>query len=101
MEKNYFLSVFFMLVFLFCTQNGISQNYATNTPAKNNIEGLSIYPNPVKSSHTFIYISSKKNLTKHVEFFNVIGKLIYKTKLIGKELNIAKIKQRRIYFKNI
>ncbi|TXE09639.1 T9SS type A sorting domain-containing protein [Seonamhaeicola algicola] len=91
MAKNYFLSVFFILAFLFCNYKGTSQNYATDTPVKENIEGLSIYPNPVNSGHTYIYISSKKNLVKHVEFFNVIGKLIYNTKLIGKELNIANL----------
>lgn len=91
MKKSYFLALFFSLVFLFTAQYGVAQNFTNNKPAQENIEGLSIYPNPVNNGKTFIYITSKKNLTKTIEFFNVLGKQIYSTRLIGKELNISNL----------
>lgn len=91
MAKNYFLTTFFFLAFLIFTNTGEAQNFANNTPTQENIEGLSIYPNPVNSGKTFIYITSKKNLVKKIEFFNVLGKQIYSTRLVGKELNITNL----------
>ena len=53
------------------------------------IEGLTIYPNPVSNNKPFIYITSKNNLSKTVDVFNVLGKRIFSVSLIGKELNIS------------
>ncbi|MBJ6369122.1 T9SS type A sorting domain-containing protein [Snuella sedimenti] len=88
MQKNYF---FILLITLACftTQIGFSQSNATNPSIHQNIDGLSIYPNPVSNGKTYIYITSKRNLTKKVQFFNVLGKQIYVTMLTGKELNIS------------
>ena len=55
------------------------------------IEGLTIYPNPVSNNKSFIYISSKKSLTKKVDIFNVLGKRIFSVALTGKELNISRL----------
>ncbi|WP_299553597.1 T9SS type A sorting domain-containing protein [Seonamhaeicola sp.] len=91
MKKNYLLTIFFFLAFLFYSQLGEAQNFANDTPVQEKIEGLSIYPNPVNSGKTFVYITSKKNLVKRIEFFNVLGKRIYSTTLVGKELNISNL----------
>ncbi|MFI1745077.1 T9SS type A sorting domain-containing protein [Thalassobellus sediminis] len=91
MKKNYFFTLIFALTLLISFQ-GFSQNSVSNTSAvKQNIEKLSIYPNPVTNGKTFIYITSKKNLTKKVEFFNVLGKQIFSIILTGKELNISRL----------
>ncbi len=80
-----------MFAFLMFSQSGEAQNFANDTPTQDSIEDLSIYPNPISSGKTFIYISSKRNFVKTIEFFNVLGKQIYATKLVGKELNISNL----------
>tara|TARA_R110002050_G_scaffold94765_2_gene197216 strand:- start:73485 stop:73826 length:342 start_codon:yes stop_codon:yes gene_type:complete len=90
MEKNYFFTLIFALTLLISFQ-GFSQNSVNNNPVQQNIEELSIYPNPVTNGKTFIYITSKRNLTKKVEFFNVLGKQIFSIILTGKELNISRL----------
>ena len=100
MKKSYFLTLFFFLAFLFNSQLGEAQNIANDTSVQESIEGLSIYPNPVNSGKTFIYLTSKKNLAKRIEFFNVLGKKIYSTRLIGKQLDITNLSKGVLYFKN-
>ncbi|MDD7884541.1 T9SS type A sorting domain-containing protein [Flavivirga sp. 57AJ16] len=90
MKKNYLFILFLTLAFA-VTQQGFTQSNANRDPIKQNIEGLSIYPNPVNSGKTFIYLTSKRNLTKKIEFFNVLGKQVYATILTGKELNISNL----------
>ncbi|TYA70036.1 T9SS type A sorting domain-containing protein [Seonamhaeicola marinus] len=91
MVKNYFLTTIFTLAVLFFTSNSEAQSFGDTKPVQENIEGLSIYPNPVNSSKTFIYITSNRNLVKNIEFFNVLGKRIYSTRLVGKQLNITNL----------
>lgn len=90
MRKNYFLTTLFVLMFTI-TQQGFSQANVSNALAQENIEGLSIFPNPVNNGKQYIYITSKQSLTKKVEIFNVLGKQIFSTMLVGKELNISKL----------
>lgn len=90
MKKNYF--IFLLLVFaFFTTQISVAQNNSINAPIQENIEGLSIYPNPVNSGTTYIHITTKRNFNKKIEFFNVLGKRIFSTVLTGKELNISNL----------
>ncbi|MEP1490543.1 MAG: T9SS type A sorting domain-containing protein [Algibacter sp.] len=90
MKKNYILITFLTLLF-FGTQYGFSQSNDNNTPLNQKIEGLSVYPNPVSNGSTFLYIKTKKSLTKNVEIYNVLGKKVFQTVLFNKELNIAKL----------
>lgn len=90
MKKIYFLFLLFALTF-FTTQIGFAQNNVTANSIQQNIEDLSIYPNPVTNGKVFIYISSKRNLTKKIEFYNVLGKQIFSTVITGKELNISNL----------
>jgi len=90
MKKNYILTTFFFLAFLI-TQQGFSQSKFNNAPTQQNIEGLSIYPNPVTEGRTYINITTKKNFSKNIEIYNVLGKQIYSTVLTGKELNISSL----------
>ncbi len=90
MKKNY-LFILFLALTLSATQYGFAQNNVNKASIEQNIEGLSIYPNPVSSNRTFVYITSKRNLTKKIECFNVLGKKVYSTILIGKELNISNL----------
>lgn len=90
MKKKYYLLLFFALTFLI-TQTGFSQNNVNTNTLVQNIEDLTIYPNPVTNGKVFIYISSKLNSTKKVDFYDVLGKQIYSTVLTGKELNISNL----------
>lgn len=62
----------------------------TNAQRTNNLEQLSVYPNPVSTGK--LNIVTKNNFTKRVEIYNVLGKRILNTSLSGEELNISKIK---------
>ena len=90
MKKNY---IFFLLIAasLITTQYTIAQNKELYSYAKENIEGLAIYPNPVNHQDPYIYITSTANTIKNIELYNVLGKLVFSTKLTGKELNISKL----------
>lgn len=90
MKKNYFYILFFSLTFLI-SQHGLAQNSFDKNPVQQGIEALSIYPNPVSNGKVFIYITTKLNLTKTVDFFDVLGKSIFSTVITGKELNIANL----------
>ncbi|MCR8666905.1 T9SS type A sorting domain-containing protein [Aestuariibaculum sp. M13] len=88
MKKNYVLILLLSLA-LSTSQLNWGQNSANGNAIQQTIENLSIYPNPVSSGRTFIYITTKQNLTKKIEFFDVLGKRIFTTTLTGKELNIS------------
>ena len=98
MIKNYFFIFFFFLLFAFAF-NGNAQDITFNNSEKN-IENLSIYPNPVNNNRQTVYITSKRNMTKQVEFFNAIGKKIYATVIHGRELNISRLST-GVYFLKI
>ncbi|ALJ05881.1 hypothetical protein APS56_12400 [Pseudalgibacter alginicilyticus] len=90
MQKKYFLAILFSLTFII-PQLGYTQSDVNTSSNDHKIEGLSIYPNPVQSGKQYIYITSKSNLTKKVEIYNVLGKQVYNAELINKELNISKL----------
>ncbi|GAA3634160.1 T9SS type A sorting domain-containing protein [Flavivirga jejuensis] len=90
MKKNYLFILLLVLTFT-TAQFGFAQNNVNTPPVPQDIEGLSIYPNPSTSGRTYIYITSKYNLTKKIEFFNVLGKKVYSIVLTGKELNISNL----------
>jgi len=87
MKKSYVLISLIVFAFMF-TQQTEAQSSIQNS-ASTSIEGLIIYPNPV--NHGKLYITTKENLTKEIEIFNVLGKRIYSLTLLGKELNVSKL----------
>jgi len=99
MKKHYFL-IFFALISFFTSPPLEAQNNDFLSASKDRIEGLTIYPNPARTQNNFIYISTKQNLTKTISIFNVLGKRIFSTKLMGKALNISKL-NKGVYILNI
>ena len=76
MSKNTFITI---LVFLFFHSIGFAQLQDKNlSNQEENMEYLSVYPNPVSNGK--------------LEIYNVLGKKIVSETLSGKELNISKIK---------
>lgn len=88
--KNYF----FILLLIMALGTG-PMSYAQTGSSKialsasDGIADLSIYPNPVSTGK--IYITTKENLTKDIEIYDVLGKKILAASLFGKELNISKL----------
>lgn len=88
--KKYFYIILFS-TFLFSVDS-ISQNSkptasSTTSTQDPNIEGLTIYPNPVNNGK--IYITSKLGLEKKVEIFDVLGKKVFEAVVTTKEVNIS------------
>ncbi len=78
---------------LFWSQTSNGQNSHLQQPVEQTIEDLLIYPNPVSKEQNTIYISSKLNTQKHVEFYDVLGKLILSTSLHRKALDIGNLEK--------
>ncbi len=57
---------------------------------QNEINGFSLYPNPVKNG--FVTISTDNNLTKDIQIFDVLGKQVLATTITSTSLNIANLK---------
>ncbi len=89
MKQQYILS--FLLVCFLLFSSGISAQGTTlpDYSQEKPISGLSIYPNPVTGSKVFI--TSDKNQAKEVEVYNVLGKLILRSKLSGKEFDVSEL----------
>lgn len=87
MKKNYFYIT--LLLFFFFSLGAIAQESRQAVAAKEPIEDLNIYPNPVSGDR--IYITSKTAQNKEVVIFDVLGKKIMQTILTGKELNIGNL----------
>jgi hypothetical protein len=89
MSKNY---IYIILFFLSFSVGAVAQESKNNTSSKTQeptIEGLSLYPNPNNTGK--VYITSRLNLDKKVEIFDVLGKKVIDTVLYTKELNISNL----------
>lgn len=85
---------YFYTIVLFITMLGASSAFAQsglryNEPrfSNQNIEGLSISPNPAATSGK-LYIESTKNDPKEVELYNVVGKKVFAMTMNTKELSL-------------
>lgn len=89
--KNYFSFLLLMICLTFGTIT-----YAQSDPSKSSIsslhdiEELSIYPNPVSNGKIYI-TTSQLNSSKDIQIYDVLGKNVLSTILLGKELNISKL----------
>jgi len=87
MMKKYTNIIFLLIVlFSFSVQAQENKSFVTAKIQDPNIEGLTIYPNPVNSGK--IFISTKNSLDKKVEIFNVLGKKVLETVITSKEVNV-------------
>ena len=88
MKKKY-LYIFLMILFSFGLQAQENKSTVATKTQEPNIEGLSIYPNPVNSGK--IFITTKSSLDKKVEIFNVLGKKVLETIITSKEVNVSNL----------
>lgn len=86
MNKNYFYILILAILSGFFIQHKTyaqSSLPATKTSSEN-IEGLSIYPNPVSDGR--VYIDTKGNSSKDIALYNILGKKVLATTISGREL---------------
>ncbi len=86
--KNY-LFIFLVCCFLNLPNLGNAQSVDHTTTISSTIEGLSIFPNPVKNDK--IFITTKHNLPKTIEIYDVLGKRIFAASILSESLNISRL----------
>ena len=74
----------FYLIFCFLI---FSFSYGQSTQSKGEIDGFSMYPNPVTTGK--VYISTSTNDAKEILIYDVLGTLVLKTTILRKELNVG------------
>ena len=86
--KNYF---FLFLVFSMMNLPliGNAQLLDSNKVSSGEIEELSIFPNPTTSDKLFI--TTKHNLLKTIEIYDVLGNRVISTSVLGKSINISNL----------
>lgn len=87
MAKNYFYIT--LLVLFFCSLSASAQETKPQSKLQESttIEGLSLYPNPVSNGK--VYITTKNDLDKEIQIFDVLGKKVLQTALSSRELNVS------------
>ncbi len=87
MTKNYFYST--LLVLFFCSVSVSAQEtkQQSRLQESTSIEGLNLYPNPVSNGK--VYITTKNDLDKEIQIFDVLGKKVLQTVLSSRELNVS------------
>ena len=90
MKKKYFYTIL-LFGFLLTVNTGYAQQESERltTEITQNIDGLTIYPNPVNNGKVFI--STTLNLSKDINIYDVLGKKIVSETLFGKELNVSNL----------
>lgn len=74
--------IYFIISFLF-----ISITYGQSSQGNGDIDGFSMYPNPVSTGK--VYISTANNDAKEILIYDVLGTLVLKTTILRKELNVG------------
>ena len=89
MKKNY-VHILFIIFFLLLSGLSYGQISSSTETSSSTIEGLAVHPNPVNNG--LVYISTLKNLVKHIEIYDVLGKKTQTSSILGTELNISILK---------
>ena len=74
--------LYLIISFLF-----ISFSYGQSTQNNGDIDGFRMYPNPVTNGK--VYIATTKNNPKEILIYDVLGTLVLKTTILGKELSVT------------
>lgn len=82
MSQKYFY-ILFILTILFC-ENFYGQNHKISQS-----EVVNFYPNPVTKGK--IFITAKTNVSRDIEVYDVLGKKIFQSTQISKEVNVSNV----------
>ena len=75
----------YLILLLFISTMAFSQQKTS----AGEIEGLSVYPNPVTNGK--VYIKTKDNSPKKIMIFDVFGGNLLETTILGSELNLSNL----------
>ena len=89
MAKKYFYITLLFLTFSLSANAQDGKSASASKSQEPTIEGLSLYPNPNNTGK--VYITSRLNLDKKVEVFDVLGKKVIDVTLFSRELNISSL----------
>ncbi|MEN9980958.1 MAG: hypothetical protein RIR67_1206 [Bacteroidota bacterium] len=87
MTKNYVYITLLLFFFFSLSASAQETKQQTKLQESTSIEGLSLYPNPVSNGK--VYITTKNDLDKEIQIFDVLGKKVFQTVLSSRELNIS------------
>jgi Secretion system C-terminal sorting domain len=87
MTKNYVYITLLLFFFFSFSASAQETKQQTKLQESTSIEGLSLYPNPVSNGK--VYITTKNDLDKEIQIFDVLGKKVFQTVLSSRELNIS------------
>ncbi len=87
MTKNYVYITLLLFFFFSLSASAQETKQQTKLQESTSIEGLSLYPNPVNNGK--VYITTKNDLDKEIQIFDVLGKKVFQTVLSSRELNIS------------
>ncbi len=85
--KYIYLYTTLLVLFIFSPVTAQEVKQSTRLQESIAIEGLSLYPNPVSNGK--VYITTKNDLEKEIQIFDVLGKKVLHTLLSSRELNIT------------
>lgn len=89
MKKLYFHITLVLVLFFTLSTSAQEVKQSVKMQESTCIEGLSLYPNPVSTGK--VYITSKNDLDKEVQIFDVLGKKVLQTQLSARELNLSNL----------
>ncbi len=89
MTKNYSYLIIVLLFFFSLNLHAQETKQQSKLQENASIEGFSLYPNPVSNGK--VYITSKNELDKEIQIFDVLGKKVLQTMLSSKELNVSNL----------
>lgn len=89
MTKNYFYIATLLVFFFTLSLNAQETKQQSKLQETTNIEGLSLYPNPVSNGK--VYITSKNDSDKEIIIFDVLGKKVLQTTISSRELGVSNL----------
>ncbi len=87
MTKIYFYTTLLTLFFCSLSVSAQETKQQSRLQESTSIEGLNLYPNPVSNGK--VYITTKNDLDKEIQIFDVLGKKVLQTVLSSRELNVS------------
>lgn len=87
MTKIYFYTTILTLFFCSLSVSAQETKQQSRLQESTSIEGLNLYPNPVSNGK--VYITTKNDLDKEIQIFDVLGKKVLQTVLSSRELNVS------------
>jgi hypothetical protein len=87
MTKKYFFITLLLLFFCSLSTSAQETKQQSRLQESTSIEGLNLYPNPVSTGK--VYITTKNDLDKEIQIFDVLGKKVLQTILSSRELNVS------------